>query len=295
MGGDTEGLRRRALRLGALCLGGLATVYIAAVWTAPGQRFEDAVLRAADRVTGSAEQARAVAILDAISVPSVVVAMVAVIITGLFRRRLFLGAVAAGMFAAAMTTTVLFQHFLERPTLLAHGDRRQDQSFPSGHAAVALALMCAVVLVVPSRLRGPALVLGSLWAASVGVATVTASWHRPSDTLGAGLIVVGWACGAVTVLARSGRVRPGASTGLIPPVGLAYAYAMVAVLALALTAAVVALVLTHHASDSEMLLAGRSLALSGSAAVAVAMLALLRHVDLGEPPVAAAEERSPRV
>lgn len=292
MGGETELLVRRALRLGAAALAGLTIVYVLAVWTVPGQRFEDAVLRAADRVTGSAEQAQAVGILDAISVPSVVAAMVAIVLTGVFRRRLFLGVVAAGMFAASMTTTVLFQHFLERPTLLAHGDRRQDQSFPSGHAAVALALMCAVVLVVPYRFRGPAMILGSLWAAGVGVATVTASRHRPSDTLGAGLIVVIWACAAVAVLARSGRVRPGASAGLIAPAGLTYAYAMVAVLAFALSATVVALVLAHHVSGDQMLLAGRSLALSGSAAVAVALLALLRQVDAGAP---AAEEGSPRV
>jgi membrane-associated phospholipid phosphatase len=279
MSTEPEVLWRRARTLGGACAGGLATVYLLAVWTAPGQRFEDAVLRAADRVTGSAEEARAVDFLDAITVPSVVTAMALVILTGLLRHRLFLGVVSAGMITASIATTVIFQHFLERPTLLAHGDRRQDQSFPSGHAAVALALMCAVVLVVPYKFRGPALVLGSLWAVSVGVATVTASWHRPSDTLGSGLIVVGWACGAVALLTRSGKVRP---AGNGTPAVLARAYAAVAVLALAVAATAVALVLTHHAGGNEILLAGRSLAFSGSAAAAVALLGLLRDMDLGE-------------
>jgi hypothetical protein len=147
-----------------------------------------------------------------------------------------------------------------------------------------LSLMCAIVLVVPYRFRGPALVLGSLWAASVGVATVTAGWHRPSDTLGAGLIVVGWACVAVLMLARSGSVRPAAPKTRVLRAVLAAAYTAVAILAFAVTATVVALVLTHHATETSMLLAGRSLALSGSAAVAVALLALLRHVEIAAPP-----------
>jgi hypothetical protein len=164
-----------------------------------------------------------------------------------------------------------------------------------------MSLMCAVVLVVPYRFRGLVLFLASLWAASVGIATVTASWHRPSDTIGAGLVVIGFACAAVAVLARSGRVRQAASC---TPVGrtlrglLAGAYAAVAVLAFAVAAAAVGVVL--NASDrgdpgTAMLLAGRSLALFGSAAVAVALLTLLRNVDLGAPTAGPAEEGSPDV
>jgi membrane-associated phospholipid phosphatase len=299
--GEPELVWRRALALGGACFAGVAAVYLLAVWTAPGQRFEDAVLRAADLVTGSAEQTRALNTLDAITVPSVVAAVVLVLLISLLRRRPFLGWLSVGMIAAAVVTTEVFQHFLERPVLLAHGDRREDQSFPSGHAAVAMSLMCAVVLVVPYRFRGLVLFLTSLWAASVGVATVTANWHRPSDTIGAGLIVIGYASAAVAVLARSGKVR---QTALGTPVGralrglLAGAYAAVAALAFAVAAAVVGVVL--NASDrgdtgTAMLLAGRSLALSGSAAVAVALLTLLRNVDLGAPTADPAEEGSPDV
>jgi len=162
-----------------------------------------------------------------------------------------------------------------------------------------MSLMCAVVLVVPYRFRGLVLFLASLWAAGVGVATVTASWHRPSDTIGAALIVIGYACAVVAVLARSGRVRHAA---LRTPVGralralLAGAYAVVV---LAVAAAVVGGVLT--AADrgdpgTVVLLAGRLLALSGSAAVAVVLLTLLCHADLGAPTAAAAtDEGSPDV
>ena len=288
---------RRAVILGAACAVAVATVYLLAVWTAAGQRFEDEVLRAADLVVGSAEQARALNTLDAITVPSVVAAVILVLLIGLLRRRLFLGFLSVGMIAASIVTTEVFQRFLQRPILLAHGYRREDQSFPSGHATVAMSLMCAVVMVVPYRFRGVAVFLTSLWAAGVGVATVTASWHRPSDTIGSDLIVVGYACGAVAVLARWGRVREAASR---TPLGralrglLAGAYAVVAVAAFAVAAAVVALVLTTDRIDTSdaVLLAGRSLALSGSAAVAVALLGLLRHVDLGAPTTGPGEEGS---
>jgi len=119
------------------------------------------------------------------------------------------------------------------------------------------------------------------------VATVTASWHRPSDTIGAGLIVVGYACAAVAVLARCGKVRRAAlpspaRRGL--RAALATACAGVAVLSFAgaVVAVAVTLLDAHPGEhDTAMLTAGRLLALSGSASVAGALLALLRQVDLG--------------
>jgi hypothetical protein len=209
--------------------------------------------------------------------------------------------VAIGMIAAAITTTEAFQHFGQRPILLAHGIRREDQSFPSGHTAVAMVLMCAFVMAVPYRIRGVAVFLTSLWAASVGVATVTASWHRPSDTIGSGLIVVGCAAAAVAVLARCDKVR---ETTLPTAVGrllrglLGSAYAAVAVLAFAVAAVVVVVVLKRSgsgATGTDILLAGRSLALAASAAVAAALLALIRHTDLGAPGADQAREGSPDV
>ena len=294
-------VQRRALVLGGVCVALLAAVYLVAVWTRPGQRFEDAVLRAADLVAGSAQMATALDILDAITLPSVVAAIVLLILIGLLRRRLLLSFVSVAMVGASIGTTELFQRFLQRPLLLAHGFRREDQSFPSGHTTVAMSLMCALVMVTPYRLRGPVVFLASLWAASVGVATVTASWHRPSDTIGADLIVIGYACMAVVVLARCGTVREAA---LPTPAArvlrglLAGAYAGVAVLAFAVAAAVVGVVLTapgRGGTGVSMLLAGRALALSGSATVAVTLLALLRYVDFGAPAADPAGEGSPDV
>ena len=287
--------------MGAECVAVLIVVYALAVRTAPGQRFEDAVLRAANTLAGSAEQANALNTLDVITVPSVVAGVVVIFLVGVLRRRLFLAVTTVCMIAVALVTTEAIQHLTYRPILLSHGYRREDQSFPSGHTTVAMALMCGLVLVVPYRVRGLAVAIGSLAAAGVGVATVTASWHRPSDTVGADLIVIGYACAAVAIQARCGRVREAAlptAPGRALRAVLAGACATVAALAFAVAAAVVAVALhasVPSTSGPAMLLAGRLLALSGSATVAVALLALLRHVDLGAPPADRPDEGSPDV
>jgi membrane-associated phospholipid phosphatase len=297
----SERIRRRAVIMAATCTFGLTAVYLTAVWTVPGQRFEDAVLRAADRVAGSAERARALDILDPISVPLVVAVAILTMLICVLRRRMLVGLLTNGMIVAAVATTEAFQHFGQRPVLLQHGYRRDDQSFPSGHTTVAMVLMCAVVMVVPYRVRSLAVFLTWLWAASVGVATVTASWHRPSDTVGSGLIVAGWAATTVAVLALCDKVR---QATLPTPVErglqefLRWAYGALAVLAFAVAMVVVAVVLKRSGpaqSGTEILLAGRCLALSASAAVAAFVLTLLRRVDLGAPGVDQAGEGNPHV
>jgi membrane-associated phospholipid phosphatase len=275
----------------------LIAVYALAVHTPTGQLFEDDVLRAADAIAGSAEQTDALNTLDVISVPTVVAAILIIFLIGAVRRRFLLAALAVAAIAAAMVTAELIQRYGSRPILLSHGYRREDMSFPSGHTTTAVALMCGLALVVPYRVRGLAVAVSSLFAAGVGVATVTASWHRPSDTIGADLIVVGFACAAVAVLARCDRVRPAAlpaRPGRASRALLTAVFAGVAVVSL-----VVAAVALYGADRSDggsaMLLAGRLLALSGCASVATALLALLRHVDLGARPEVVSEEGNPDV
>jgi len=293
---------RRACVTGGACAGLLAVVYLLAVWTPLGQRFEDAVLRAGGTIAGSTEQVRALDTLDSITVSSVIAAVILVLLIGLVRRRILLGFVGVGVIAASVVTAEVIQRSVSRPILLSHGYRREDQSFPSGHAAVAMSLMCALAMVVPYRFRGLVVCLAWVWAASVGVATVTASWHRPSDIIGADLIVACYACVAVAVLARWGMVReatPGTSAVRVVRGLLAAVYGAVAVLGFVLAAVAVGVVLhdpDHTASTgagSAMLFAGRALALSGSAAVTVTLLALLRRVDLGAPSANEAVEGSP--
>src|SRR5262249_47992480 len=66
-------------------------------------------------------------------------------------------------------------------------------SLPSGHATVAASVAVALVLVLPPRARGIGALIGAGYAAFVGVATMSAGWHRPSDSIAAFLIVGLWA------------------------------------------------------------------------------------------------------
>ena len=94
------------------------------------------------------------------------------------RESLFL--VATGVLVLAVTP--LLKEYFERSEL--------DYSFPSGHAARSGALAAAAIVIAwPTRLRWPTLVVGTLYAAAVGVSLVYEDWHLPSDVLG------GWCLG----------------------------------------------------------------------------------------------------
>jgi membrane-associated phospholipid phosphatase len=284
---------RRALLTGGCCAVLLAVVYLLAVWTVPGQRFEDAVLRGAQHAAGGEEHLAATATLDTITWYSLGVSIVLVFAIGLARRRLLLAASGAGMIVVSVVTTEILQRLiLLRPVLLPSGDRRDDQSFPSGHTTIAMSVMCGLVMVVPYRFRWIAVLLTSLWATAVGALTVTATWHRPSDTIGSDLIVLIYTCAAIAMLAAKGSAReaePGgraarAARGTV--VGL---HAVEAVVALAIGVVVGHEALRALANSPEpgvatgqaAFVAGQALALAGSALVTLAILALLRRTDLG--------------
>ncbi len=282
---------------GSVCAGLLVLVYLLAVWTPVGQRFEDAVLNGADANVGPVEGARATGALDRISAPTILFAVAVVLAIGFLRRKAVLGFVAVGVMTCAVVTVEVMQHTFPRPLLLAHGYRREDHSFPSGHAAVAMSVMSALVLVTPHRFRGAVLLVTSLGAATIEVATVTASWHRPSDTLGSDLIVLLFTCLALVLLARLGW-----TTGVAPPTTprragrrlLVAGYSVVALLAFGVAAAVAAAALAGRAPgtrDDAAFVAGRALALGGSAMVALALLGLLRGVDLAATASAPTKDR----
>jgi membrane-associated phospholipid phosphatase len=271
----------------------LALVYVATVRTIRGQRFEDVVLQAAN----GRHSPLVVDVLDSFTVWSVAAVIIIVVVIGKLRGLLFLGLVAAGVIVLSVVSTEVLQHGLTRPLLLSHGYRRQIQSFPSGHVAIAMSMMAALVLVVPYRLRGLVTALGALWAVGIGALTVTASWHRPGDTLGSDLIVVCYACLAVLVLARCGRIRTAPEPASWVPAAVLTGVAGVAIpITLALIVRVEQAI-GREANWLDLRLdsalwAGRFIALSGGALTALALLFLLRGIELS-PPVRAAEPARP--
>jgi membrane-associated phospholipid phosphatase len=294
MDATRAGLRAAAAGVGFVLL--LAAVYVLAVRTAPGQRFEDAVLVAAESRAGTAGDERATLALSIVTASTTMLAIAAVVAIGFLRRAPRLGLAAAAVIVATVVLTQALGWWLPRPVLLPSGYRRADQSFPSGHTATAMAMMCALVLVVPYRRRAAALGASSLFAAGIAVATVTASWHRPSDTLGGGLVALAVCCAAVAALARRGGLRP--APGPVPR-GLwvlGGGYALVAVASVAVVLAVGPLDVRQDrigrvdATRGSALLTGRAVALGGAALTGLALLLVLGRVEAagtqGSPAVA---------
>lgn len=272
-------LARRSAIVGLTCTALLGLVYLTALWTHTGQSLEDAVLgAAAAKMPGTDQAALAIRLLSTVGLKTLAVALVGVFVLGVVRGRTRLGGLAAAVIAASALTTEVLQKVVSRPVLLAGGVRREDQSFPSGHTATAMAILAGVVLVVPARYRLMAAVVLAPWSLGMGVATVTAGWHRPSDTLGSDLIVLAYAGAAVFLLARTGRVRQ-----TTRPRGVR----VVAVAGGVLVAAVIVGLLITGISGFSI---SRALVFAAAVGTLTTLLALMDGVDLdpSTPPSAPA-------
>lgn len=186
----------------------LAVVYVIAVHTSWGQRIDEAaldgrttrvgVLRATDRL------------LDTISIASLALGTLAIAAVALVRHRPHLALTAAVVIGGSIATTELLKRVvLDRPNLLDLTDPSQQLNwFPSGHSTVAMSLAIGLVLVVAEEYRPVAALAGLVYATLVGAGTVTVGWHRPSDVLGAYLVVMVWAGAVVAaLLLTEGAVR----------------------------------------------------------------------------------------
>jgi len=110
---------------------------------------------------------------------------------------------------ANITTQVLKDHVFQRPDLLALG---APNSLPSGHTTVVASVMLGLLLIVPSAWRRPAAVVGLTATLLVGLATIVAGWHRPSDVAAALLVSLAWTGVVLVVMA----LRPMRSPAVLP-------------------------------------------------------------------------------
>ncbi|MFI9380735.1 phosphatase PAP2 family protein [Kutzneria sp. NPDC052558] len=198
---------RRWLRVAVVSAFVAVAVYVFAVLTPVGQMLENGALRGADQVTAS-EVTSANKDLNDISVYSLAVAVAVVALIGLLRRRWALSLAAVGVIVAGQVVTQGLKRFvLPRPPLVPVSGHYAANSLPSGHTTIAMTVLFAALLVVPYRWRGVAMFFGMTWALGIGALTVTAKWHRVSDTLAADAIALSLACLASWWLARRGMVR----------------------------------------------------------------------------------------
>ena len=266
----------------------LVAVYLIAVRTQVGQRFENAVWLGAGQ-TAIQRPAQAVGALNLIGTWSVIAAVAVVFVIGLMRRQVTLAIAGVALIGLSIGSTEVLKSALPRPNLVPGWQNSFGNSFPSGHTTVAMAVMFALVLVVPYRLRGLTAFCAAALATEIGALTIVARWHRPSDTLGADLVVLGCASVIVFVLAAIGRVRPIDPDTRPPTTRNLLTLAPIALgTAAALCGAVLYAALTyyhrvHFAPGYEIshyaLYAGCLIALAGSGLATLALLRLLARLD----------------
>lgn len=133
-------------------------------------------------------------VLNAISIVAVVTAAAVVGFIALVRRRVALAVTSVVLIAGANLTAELLKRYLYRPDLGIDKQRLEaGNSFPSGHTAIAASVVVGLVLVLPPTVRGIGAIIGAIYASVIGIATMSAGWHRPSDAVASILIVGVWA------------------------------------------------------------------------------------------------------
>lgn len=198
------------------CVAALVLTYELAVHTTRGRLLDGASLRGAvdsrSGVTGVLEQ-----LLDVVSVASLLAAAAALVAIALVRMRRELATAAVVVLVGSnVTSQVLKNDLLERPDLgLYESTPATLNSMPSGHSTVAFSVTVALVLVLPVRLRAAAAGFGVAYASVAALSTLSAGWHRPSDSVAAFLVVGVWATsvGAVLVVRHGDEDGTATDTG----------------------------------------------------------------------------------
>lgn len=183
-------------------LGVVVAIYVVAVRTTRGRVLDGASLRGAAQSRSSATDL-VQRLLDAVSVASLVIAVLSLVIIALLRFRRDLAVAAVVVVLGSNLTTQVLKRVLPRPDLgLSETTPATLNSLPSGHTTVAFSIAVALVIVSPIALRPLLAVAGTVYASATALATLTAGWHRPSDSLAAFFIVTAWAAGTQVYVVR---------------------------------------------------------------------------------------------
>ena len=189
-GGGAAWRVARGFTVAVACTVGFYAVATVFLSRASGQRVDETALQGA-RLGRSHLIDEALAVLGLVSVAGLALATAVIAVLAFTRRRVDLAIGAVLLVVGANVTTQFVKYrVLERPDLGI--DTRAFNSLPSGHTTVAASLAVALVLVVPVRLRAVTGLLGAAATTIIGVLTLAAGWHRPSDVVAALLVVGAW-------------------------------------------------------------------------------------------------------
>jgi membrane-associated phospholipid phosphatase len=191
-------------------------VYLVSVRTERGRLVSDASLRGAI-ASSPAVRGTVDAVLDVVSVGSLLGAVAVVAMIALVRLDRLRGLAAIAVLCSAnFATYLLKEHLLSRPDLgLDEVAPATLNSLPSGHATAAFSAVAALLLVLPTPWRVPTAVLGGGFVTATAMATLFAGWHRAADSVAAFLVVgicAVAASGVLLVLARHPPAAPAAGS-----------------------------------------------------------------------------------
>ena len=261
----------------------LCAAYSLAVLTPLGQKLENAALSGARQASWETT-AQANQSLGNITLISLGVVGVIIVGIGFYRRQFAVTTLAVGVILGGQALTQILKRFvLDRPDLSGAEAGIRHNSFPSGHTTVAMTLMVAIFLVVPYRWRGITMFLVLTWATGIGAYTITAGWHRFSDTLGADMVTLIVGAIASLILLKTGRLRRAHARHVLRVV-FVIVVAVIGVASLAL-GLLLAFFAGGHPLDDEVIqwdlyLAANSLASASSVLTALAFWASWRRVDV---------------
>lgn len=202
-----SGALRWLLPLGAVL--SLAAVYFVFILTVRGQWVDERSLKGAvESAWGAYQRNQAVVSLDVLPLAVGLLGAAGVLISAAIRREVVVPLIAvAGGGAAMIATQMLKYELLTRPNLDVSAANMN--SFPSGHSTAAAAAVLALVLAAPRVARPWLAIVGSVLAGAAGAGTLVMGWHRPSDIVGAFLVVV--LCGMLAGAGVAWRERALAS------------------------------------------------------------------------------------
>ena len=194
--------RPHVLRLSALSFAAFVAflaLYFLAVQTGIGQRIDQAALTGGSPAPPRAQNA-AGDLLRVVSVGGLAIAIVLLGAVAALRRRPRLVLVPAAVIGITMVSVEVFKELILTRPVLVDGPVFLENTYPSGHTAVAISVGLAALLVAPPRLRAVVAFGAAAAAAAFGVFVVTAEWHFPSDALGAYALALCVAAGVTALL-----------------------------------------------------------------------------------------------
>ncbi|WP_131106021.1 phosphatase PAP2 family protein [Ornithinimicrobium sufpigmenti] len=165
---------------------GLLGIYLAAVWTTTGQRA-DLALTGMVRAEGELA-ARLHDLLTLVGPWTMVPLAAVVVVAGTVVKGWRVGLAAAAGVAVCLVTPQVLKPVLPRPELAVTWPL--PNSLPSGHTAAVIAVVVALLIVVPRSRRRPVLVAGALASTMMGLLMVALPHHRVSDVVASGAVGV---------------------------------------------------------------------------------------------------------